>query len=452
MPSINNYEDEDELKLPEAEPAKTDYADILAQYENLRKSGDEEAASAQKMANFKNTVLNVGDGLSSALGGYGEAVSGGKVKADNNSAFFKDGIEQNNKKVAGIRAGTDQKIGDFLKQNSLKRDQVEQGQADELFGQKQKDFGYKESLRDPNAPKAASARAIISKQYKIDPAAMEDLGYEEILDFAKRHKDATSKGLTLTTTVDAQGRTVHAWADPATGQITPTGAEKGFALSVDQTTGQTISKSNPNQPTTAVVTSTGESLADVRTGLGGQRAEVNKVGAKTGELVVDYAKAEAAVPMYQEKAKRWTEMNKEARAAGASGPLSGRWADFKGKYGFEANKVSDEMSAQIQAWSNDYIKEVSGATVPDAEYEKRFKALIAARNMEPELFASKLAAFEQFLKDRAKGKKTELDTLRGQAGIKGTQSAPHVKEIKRTTKDGRTAVYNEAKEFLRYED
>jgi hypothetical protein len=137
MAFFDNAEEDEKLitapKALEASEEKTDYADILAQYESLRKSGDEEAASAQKMANFKNTVLNVGDGLSGALGGYAEAVSGGKVKADNNSAFFQEGIAQNNKKVAGIRAGTDQRIGDLVKKDSIGREIIERGQKDLTF-------------------------------------------------------------------------------------------------------------------------------------------------------------------------------------------------------------------------------------------------------------------------------------------------------------------------------
>ena len=124
---------------------------------------------AQKMANFKNTILNVGDGLSSALGGYGEAVSGGKIKADNNSAFFQDGIDQNNKKVAGVKAGANSKIEDLLKKDTIERTDIERRQKDFTFadnkarseierGQKDKDFAHKEKQRDPNSPAAIAAK------------------------------------------------------------------------------------------------------------------------------------------------------------------------------------------------------------------------------------------------------------------------------------------------------
>ncbi len=164
MAQYNNYDEDEKLlngNVSPEEEDKPDYASILAQYDKIRSEGDEATAKAQKMANFKNTVLNVGDGLSSALGGYGEAVSGGKIKADDNSAFFQDGIKQNNDKVAGVKAAGTSRLNDILKKDEIGREQVERGQKDATYN----------ALNDASSPRSQltqnMARAKLREQARV---------------------------------------------------------------------------------------------------------------------------------------------------------------------------------------------------------------------------------------------------------------------------------------------
>jgi len=448
--NVNKSELEEEEK---ATQPPVDFAAMLAKYDSIKKQGDADYAEAKDRADTRNTLSNVGSVVSNFFGQQASALSDGKISGAN-SSVFKDNVERNDRNLEGMKADTKSKMNDVWKQDSVAREHVERGQADSKFGQSQQDNAHKNDLRDPKSPKAMSARSIVAKQSGIDPAALENLGYEEIIDFAKTNKQMKDKGLTLTTTVDGQGRTVHAWADPSTGKIIPTGAEKGFALSIDGTTGNAISKSDPNKPSTTIMTDTGEPLRDQNTGLRSVRGEAGKIGLETGKAVVEATKAGARTEAFQDKSKSWTKMYSDAYDANAAGAFAGKAGAFKTKYGFGSEDVADRMEAEIKSYTNNYIKEISGATVPATEYETRFKPLLPSRGDSPALFSSKMKAFEQSLKSYAEERVKEAQALRGLRGQ--TQPAPTgtapPKEIKRKTADGRTAIFNESKEFLRYED
>jgi hypothetical protein len=79
------------------------------------------------------------------------------------------------------------------------------------------------------------------------------------------------------------------------------------------------------------------------------------------------------------------------------GPIKGNLGLLASSLGVTVDQTAQKIEKDMQTWANDYIESISGATVPVAEFEKRFKPLLPNINMDREQFRTRLESLKRML-------------------------------------------------------
>lgn len=85
------------------------------------------------------------------------------------------------------------------------------------------------------------------------------------------------------------------------------------------------------------------------------------------------------------------------KASTFSGPVMGQAGKAARNFGFSPEQASSLFQGQVQLWANDYIREISGAGVPIAEFEERFKPLLPSITDSEQLAQEKFKIFKDYV-------------------------------------------------------
>jgi hypothetical protein len=439
MEKFYDLEQDSEDKKDELMGPPVEAASLLAQYERQAKQNADEYDKVAKKTRAKNYGLGVLEGLSSALGNFAESTSRGRIKAGS-TEMFSSAKDRNDKALAGVKVGGADKLAQLLNKDKMGREQVERSQADELFGQKREDFDHKKTQRDPNSPRALATRGIVAKQIGVDPKALEGLSYDDMMDVAKANPKGMSEYQQLMIAIQnrkmdqadtrlEQGNrrldTMETREDRMMQQFGDRRVQK-FQDDAKQTTQmmrqtdtwKSAEKARSEIPTIKNL------IADAKT-KGGQslamlgpvvaKAIAGEVGVLTDKDVTRYVQNPSLVGGVMDSIEKM----KSGRMSEISAENLERLVDIAEK---EANRKRDAAIT-------------------------REAVLFSRREKIP------LADAKYLLDEAAKLPDVE-EVQAATPNTAPTQpTAPAANEVKRKTKDGRTAVFNaDTKQFLRYED
>lgn len=87
-----------------------------------------------------------------------------------------------------------------------------------------------------------------------------------------------------------------------------------------------------------------------------------------------------------------------------TGPIAGQAGQLARGLGFNPDSAAAAFEGQVQLWANEYIREISGAGVPVAEFEERFKPLLPSVTDSSSLAAQKFENFKKFVNRSYKSK------------------------------------------------
>lgn len=365
------------------------------------------------------------------------------------------------------KAGADRKerMSNVLMEDKLEQTGVDRERETEQYdrkkslqGREDTEWGWKSDANDPNAVVARQARKIIAKQHGLNEADLEGMSFQQLKELNLKAKEAKQKGFQFKAVQTPDGKIEWFAADPDTGRMHPTGNKTGFKLGFDATTGTQYSGSELGSDAVDVIAPGGGRLSDHRTGIEGARAHARKVGSEQGKAEQEVKVAEAAVAGTEQFSKQMDALYDEASEETTlglphTGAITGKVAEKVAGAGFDMGPATNRAVTEMNRQGAQYIKEMTGLTSNEKEYE-RLLATMPTIGKDKGAYQAAMASWIEDVKRTAEKKRKIAGQT--QSRQQSTETAPppaKTGEVKRKTKDGRTAVFNaETKEFLRYED
>jgi len=412
--NVNKFELEEEEKL--AAPPPDDLAAMLAKYEAAREQGDKDVAKAQSSTDTSNLILSLGSGVANIFGGQAEAHSGGRMRSSGSGALD-NMIAANNEKMGVVRAASKAKLDNVQKQDELARSFVERGQKD-------KEFALKDAANDPASNKSVASRPFFAKKLGVDPKTLTTASYADMeklskesgemskfqlgkLELDNRREKRVGEQFSATQVRMFQGR-----AAKATQSMRQTDSWKSSEVALGEESGLRAI------------------LHDAKTN-GGQSISV---------LGVKMAKALGEVGALSE-----SDVTRYVKDPSIAGQIRDTMARLK------SGKISGESAENLER----VLDAMSASATRKRDFAIHREATIFSRVNNIPLDEARFFLDEAFEMPESATVPPGPSALPKQvapaSNTAPTGTAPP-KEIKRKTADGRTAIFNESKEFLRYED
>jgi len=428
--------------MPPKEKSLSDqYADMAADNSAID--------SEQKKANAHNTIGNIFGSL-------------GKMFGNDSMDQINKNAADRNAKVGQLRKDKQGRMDDLLTRDKLQyqdvergraadkdaRGKVEDGQHDTDFGNKQEKFGWDAVDNKPGTPAALAAASVVGKKMGVDPKSLAGLSYNQIKDISGKSSGDPAKFQQAV--LDIAGKSTQGTFNPNTGAFEPAQYLKGYAQKVDLKTGLTTSASNPGAVRT-LKTDDGRDVADVVTGLTEQRAHASETGKQQAkdEQASQVADVEVtSTREFQDKIKGWRNQAKSEGPLGDNtGVVSGRAAAGLTDLGFDLGPGTTRFVKDMNREGQRYVVKMTGLTSTDPQYNRLMNNMPKLGEQDGS-FESSMASWFADVQRIADEKKRLAN------GGRSVPAAPAAApaEMKRKTKDGRTAVFDAQKNFLRYED
>lgn len=450
-PDLRQY-----LAQKSAEPAapkeemgpSADHANLDVRYKRLA-DDNSGVDKARDEADSKNRWLDVIQGVSTMFAGK---------KTD--GSFYNTKRAQNADKVERAEKDKQLKLSDLVTTDKLGYQGVERERAATKDSQGNQEFGWKSADEDPNHPKAVSARGLIAKSSGSSPELFKDLNYKEVLEVGKQLQAAKDSaraskadGTTFqSTNIEIPGKGVFkSTFNPKTGEYQVTEHLSGYKGSIDNTTGTIKSGSDFTGPAMPISAPDGTPMSDVRTEIEGERAYARGTASQQvkDEQAIQIAEAgQAKVVGLKDRWKKLREAAATEGPIGNTGPIGGRVAQVANKAGVSLGPKTTEAMASMKREAAQYIREMTGLTSNDGEYNRLLSATPSLAS-DDETFDGNFAAWEAEVAGVAERKRREAGKSASPAADVG--DAPAAAEVTRRTKDGREAVFNaDTKEFIRW--
>lgn len=412
-----------------------------------RASDDRDVKEAQARADRNELIAGLGKGITQVLTASSAARTG---KATDTSTFDQIGANAH-KHVERAEAARQRRMDDVLGEDKLEQIGTARERSDT-------EWKWKADANDPNSVVARQARNIIAKQSGVSPQHLEGMTFAQMKELGLKAKEAKQKGYQFKA-VEKDGKIEWYAADPDTGRMVPTGNQTGFKFGTDSVTGSRISGSDSTAPAVPIMNEDGLPLAQVRTGLEGQRSHARGTGtqqAKNEQAVKESDAKAADTDVFLDNMTNLHAGAEKEGPFGNTGPVMGRIAEKGADLGFDMGENTNRAAVEMRRQMAQYLKEVTGLASTDAEFERHMTSA-PGLSKDPAVFRANMKAWaEEVRRDTAKKRQ-----IAGQTSSR-TQSSetapPAAKEVRRRTKptaehpQGRTAVFDaDTKQFLRYE-
>jgi hypothetical protein len=165
----------------------------------------------------------------------------------------------------------------------------------------------------------------------------------------------------------------------------PSAAPGPVATPAPQIAGQPL-------PSTALRPGETPNQRDVRVGLETKEAE-GKIKSEQ-ERAGEKRASKEEIANLEMMEKELVELHKQANL---TGPVLGQVGQVASALGFNPDEKAQLFSSRMQLWANDYIKKMSGSTVPADEYRLRLAPLLPTVGSSASQVASRLKGFKEYV-------------------------------------------------------
>lgn len=173
---------------PAAQPATGLSRDeILKNYLEARRKGDEDITAAQDKASKLNNVANIGDALESIFKANSMAHGGAGVDSD----FYKGLKAQGQVGIQQAQAKRNAQVQDFLQQHEIQRQVAQDMMTKGTWEQQQKAAQFSNDLQDPTSRASQNAQTAFKSIFKDEPGIADlDVSKFSASDLASASKNA----------------------------------------------------------------------------------------------------------------------------------------------------------------------------------------------------------------------------------------------------------------------